>query len=223
MKAAADERTSEEGKDIKCRRNPEGTRRRILDAAITEFTTGGFAGARVDRIAKRALTNERMLYYYFGSKEKMFIAVLERTYGGFVAAQAELKLQTLSPVSALKAFVHFVWDYCYKHPEVVRLINNENLHEGQYLRKSGSRGGMKPVIGVLADILQRGAQAGDFRADVDAMRFYLSVSALGYYVVSNRHTLAATLGRDFGAPDEHRQVVDQNMEMLLAYLQPGTR
>jgi AcrR family transcriptional regulator len=160
------------------------------------------------------------LYYYFGSKEKLFIAVLEHTYGGFVAAHAELKLQTLPPVPALKAFVNFVWDYCYTHPEVIRLINNENLHEGRYLLQSEGRASMTPVIAVLIDILERGACTGDFRTDVDPMRFYLSVSALGYYVVSNRHTLAATLGRDFGAPDEHRQVVSQNMEMLLSYLRP---
>ncbi|MGI4858158.1 MAG: TetR/AcrR family transcriptional regulator [Janthinobacterium lividum] len=203
---------------IKNKRDPEGTRRRILDAATTEFHLGGLAGARIDGIARRASTNERMLYYYFGSKEQLFVAVLEQTYDAFVAAQSELALDGLPPVQALTTFAQFVWDYYRLHPDVVRLINNENLHQARYLRQSRIRQCMAPVLAVLVGILERGARAGVFRADVDPLRCYVSISALGYYAVSNRYTLAETIGRDVAMPDEQALLVRQHTEMLLAYL-----
>jgi AcrR family transcriptional regulator len=59
-------------------RDPEATKRRILDAALREFSDKGIAGARVDAIAARANVNKRMLYYYFGSKDGLFRAILQR-------------------------------------------------------------------------------------------------------------------------------------------------
>lgn len=202
----------------KSKRDPEGTRRRILDAATTEFHLGGLAGARIDGIARRASTNERMLYYYFGSKEQLFIAVLEETYDGFVAAQSQLMLDDMPPVPALTTFVQFVWDYYRSHPEVVRLINNENLHQARYLRQSRIRQCMAPVLSVLVGILERGARAGVFRGDVDPLHCYISISALGYYTVSNRYTLTETLGRDVAAAPEQARLVRQHIDMLIAYL-----
>lgn len=206
---------------MKNKRDPEGTRRRILDAATVEFHLGGLAGARIDGIARRASTNERMLYYYFGSKEQLFVAVLEETYDTFVAAQSALRLDDMPPVQALTTFARFIWDYYRSHPEVVRLINNENLHQARYLRQSRIRQCMAPVLSVLVGILDRGAQAGVFRADVDALRCYVSISALGYYAVSNRYTLAETIGRDVGLPEEQVLLAQQHIDMLLAYLCRG--
>src|SRR6266540_995325 len=62
-------------------RDPERTRERILGAALKEFSAHGFAGARVDRIARRARINKRMLYHYFGNKEGLFRAILRRKLG----------------------------------------------------------------------------------------------------------------------------------------------
>ena len=200
------------------RRNPEGTRRRILEAATEEFRLGGFAGARVDCIAKRAETNERMLYYYFGSKKQLFIAALEDTYDAFIAAQSELQLGTIPPDEAIVRYIHFIWDYYSAHPEMIRLVNNENLHHAEHLRESKIRTSFTSVIGVLEDILRRGKASGVFRAEVDPLRFYLTISALGYYVLSNRHTLAETFGRDFTQPDEFAMVQAAHTQMLLGYL-----
>ena len=200
------------------KRNPEGTRRRILDAATEEFRLGGYAGARVDCIAKRAETNERMLYYYFGSKKKLFIAALEHTYDAFIAAQSALQLAGVPPEEAIVLYIRFIWDYYAAHPEMIRLVNNENLHHAEHLRESTIRTSFMPVIGVLEDILMRGAASGVFRAQVDPLRFYLTISALGYYVLSNRYTLAETFGRDFMQPDERALVQLAHTEMLLGYL-----
>jgi AcrR family transcriptional regulator len=203
----------------KNKRDPEGTRRRILLAAAEEFATGGLFGARVDQIARRAETNERMLYYYFGSKEQLFTAVLEHALGALTDAEKTLDLSGLAPVEAVTRLAHFVWDYYRDHPDLLRLVNNENLHEARYLRKSNRiREVISPIVATLSSILERGQRAGLFRANVDPLQFYVALSGLGYYIVSNRFTLEATLGRDFGAPAERSEMVRMNTELLLAYL-----
>ncbi|MEJ2769143.1 TetR/AcrR family transcriptional regulator [Mycetohabitans sp. B46] len=201
------------------KRDPEGTRRRILAAAAEEFANGGLSGARVDQIARRAETNERMLYYYFGSKEQLFTAVLEQALTGFAEAERTLDLRALAPVEAITRLAHFIWAFYRQHPDLLRLLNNENLHEARYLQKSARiRETVSPVLAMLSGILERGHRAGLFRAGIDPMRLYVMISGLGYYIVSNRHTLYATLGRDFGHGDEHAEMVRLNTDMLLAYL-----
>ncbi|KVM48896.1 TetR family transcriptional regulator [Burkholderia ubonensis] len=203
----------------KIKRDPEGTRRRILMAAAEEFASGGLFGARVDQIARRAETNERMLYYYFGSKEQLFTAVLEHAFSALTDAERVLDLDGVAPVEAVTRLAHFVWDYYRDHPELLRLINNENLHEARYLHKSTRiREMISPIVTMLGNVLTRGQKAGLFRGDVDPLRFYVTLSGLGYYIVSNRFTLAATLGRDFSTPDERDEMVRMNTELLLAYL-----
>ncbi|MBR8335717.1 TetR family transcriptional regulator [Burkholderia ambifaria] len=203
----------------KIKRDPEGTRRRILMAAAEEFASGGLFGARVDQIARRAETNERMLYYYFGSKEQLFTAVLEHAFSALTEAERVLDLDGVAPVEAVTRLAHFIWDYYRDHPELLRLINNENLHEARYLHKSTRiREVMSPIVAKLGNVLMRGQKAGLFRGDVDPLHFYVTLSGLGYYIVSNRFTLAATLGRDFSDADERAEMVRMNTEVLLAYL-----
>ncbi|GBH26039.1 TetR family transcriptional regulator [Burkholderia vietnamiensis] len=188
-------------------------------AAAEEFATGGLFGARVDQIARRAETNERMLYYYFGSKEQLFTAVLEHAFSALTDAERVLDLDGVAPVEAVTRLAHFVWDYYRDHPELLRLINNENLHEARYLHKSTRiREMMSPIVATPGNVLTRGQKAGLFRNDVDPLRFYVTLSGLGYYIVSNRFTLAATLGRDFSDTDERAEMVRMNTEVLLAYL-----
>jgi AcrR family transcriptional regulator len=203
----------------KIKRDPEGTRRRILLAAADEFAAGGLFGARVDQIARRAETNERMLYYYFGSKEQLFTAVLEHAFGALVETERSLDLDGVAPVEAMTRLAHFVWDYYRDHPELLRLINNENLHEARYIKGSTRiRELISPVVATLAGILERGAKAGLFRTDVDPLKFYVTLSGLGYYIVSNRFTLEATFGLDFSQQEQRDQIVKMNTELLLAYL-----
>jgi AcrR family transcriptional regulator len=203
----------------KIKRDPEGTRRRILLAAAEEFANGGLFGARVDQIARRAETNERMLYYYFGSKEQLFTAVLEHAFCALNEAERALDLAGLAPVEAMTRLAHFVWDYYRDHPDFLRLINNENLHEARYMQKSTRiREMISPIVATLGAILTRGESAGLFRSNVDPLRLYVTLSGMGYYIVSNRFTLAATLGRDFSTSAERAEIIQLNTEMLLAFL-----
>ncbi|KND58073.1 Transcriptional regulator, TetR family [Candidatus Paraburkholderia schumanniana] len=203
----------------KIKRDPEGTRRRILLAAAEEFAAGGLFGARVDQIARRAETNERMLYYYFGSKEQLFTAVLEHALSALVEAERTLELDGIAPIEAMTRLAHFVWDYYRDHPELLRLINNENLHEARYIKGSNRiRELNSPIVATLTAILERGQKAGLFRNDVDPLRFYVVLSGLGYYIVSNRFTLEATFGLDFSEATQREQIVRMNTELLQAYL-----
>ncbi|KND58856.1 Transcriptional regulator, TetR family [Candidatus Burkholderia verschuerenii] len=203
----------------KIKRDPEGTRRRILLAAAEEFAAGGLFGARVDQIARRAETNERMLYYYFGSKEQLFTAVLEHAFGSLVEAERALDLDGVAPIEAITRLAHFVWDYFRDHPEFLRLMNNENLHEAKYIKGSNRiRELISPIVETTKSILERGQKAGLFRQDVDPLKFYIAAAALGYYIVSNRFTLNATLGLDFSDPHQREQMIRMNTELLLSYL-----
>jgi AcrR family transcriptional regulator len=203
----------------KIKRDPEGTRRRILLAAAEEFAAGGLFGARVDQIARRAETNERMLYYYFGSKEQLFTAVLEHAFAALTEAEKTLDLEGIAPVEAVTQLAHFIWKYYREHPELLRLINNENLHEARYIKGSTRiRELISPVVATLERILERGQKAGLFRENVDPLRFYVTLSGLGYYIVSNRFTLESTFGFDFSSDAESDQIVAMHTEMLLDYL-----
>src|SRR5580700_11036480 len=83
-------------------RDPERTRQEILDVALREFARNGYAGARVDEIAANTRTTKRMIYYYFGGKEQLYIAVLEHAYSVARDAERYLDVEHLDPVTAIR-------------------------------------------------------------------------------------------------------------------------
>jgi AcrR family transcriptional regulator len=173
----------------------QATRESILRAATKIFAKHGFAGGRVDQISKAAKSYDRMIYYYFGSKEGLFIAVLEELYRRFNEAESKLVLDASRPVEALKAVIGFMWVYYQKNPEFITLLNTENLHRGKHIAKSlRAREYSSPAVSVLGEVIERGAQQKLFRADVNARDVYLMIAALGYFYLSNRFTLSAFLG-----------------------------
>ena len=177
------------------------TRENILKAAIKVFAKSGFAGGRVEQISSTAKSYDRMIYYYFGSKEGLFVAALEEIYRRFNEAEAELTLPLEQPVESLKAVIRFIWNYYLKHPEFITLLNSENLHRGKHISKSlRAREYSSPAIGILDGVLRAGAARGVFRADVSARDLYLMIASMGYFYLSNRYTLSAFLGEDLEAP-----------------------
>jgi len=203
----------------KPKRDPERTRARILEAATDEFTKHGLGGARVDRIAKRAGTNERMLYYYFISKDALFLTVLENVYIRLAEAEKALELDHLDPVEAITRLVEFIWNYYVEHPEFINLINNENLHEAKYLKKSKKLAQLvSPVQANIRDILQRGQEAGVFRGGIDPAEVYITLVALNYYYLSNRFTLSTVLARDLMSPVAQEGHLKHAIEVVLNYL-----
>jgi AcrR family transcriptional regulator len=200
-------------------RNPEGTRRRIMEASIKQFSKHGFGGARVDRIAEAAKTNERMLYYYFGSKQNLFLSVLEEVFLRYNEAEKELHLDDTKPIESIRIIASFMWDYYNHHPEFIRLLNSENLHEAKHIKQSDAIGNfILPFIEAIDKILISGAKMGIFRQDVDPIRFYLTVSSLGYYILSNRFTLSAVTGKELMSKDEYQIMKEIHLDVLISYL-----
>jgi AcrR family transcriptional regulator len=200
-------------------RAPARTRERILAAATVEFAGRGLGGARVDAIARRAGANKRMLYHYFGNKEGLFLAVMERTYAHIRHREERLRLEALPPVQAMRKLVRFTFRYFLDHPHFVTLLNSENLHRARHIRRSTRVKEINsPVIAALKDILKRGRDGGVFRAGVDPLQLYISVAGVCYFYFSNVHTLTTIFGRDLlkrAALDEReRHVID----VILGYL-----
>jgi AcrR family transcriptional regulator len=173
----------------------QATRDSILRAATKVFAKHGLAGGRVEQISKAAKSYDRMIYYYFGSKEGLFIAVLEEMYRRFNEAESGLELDAERPVEALQAVVRFMWGYYQKNPEFITLLNTENLHRGRHIAKSRrAHEYSSQAVAVLDGVLRSGARQGLFRADVAARDVYLMIAAMGYFYLSNRYTLSAFLG-----------------------------
>ena len=201
------------------RRNPARNQERILKAATEEFARYGLGGARVDRIAARAGANKRMLYYYYGNKEDLFLAVLEARYAHIRRAELGLHLEDLDPAQGVRRLVEFTWDYYLKHPEFLTLLNSENLHRARHLKRSRDIAAMhSPLIALLRDLLARGERAGKFRKSVDPVQLYISIAALGYFYLSNRHTLSTIFERDLLAPRQKAERVKHMTELVLGYL-----
>jgi AcrR family transcriptional regulator len=200
-------------------RNPTRTRLAIIEAATEEFAAFGLGGARIDAIAQRAGLNKRMLYYYFGNKEDLFQAVLERTYDNIRTAEHALHLDEIDPVQAIRQLVSFTWDYYIEHPEFLTLLNSENLHQAAHLKRSANIRKMNsPLIETLSKVLERGQTAGLFRGGVDPVQLYISIAALSYFYLSNCHTLSAIFGRDLRQPKAEVERLSHMTELVLGYL-----
>jgi len=179
----------------------QATRDSLLRAATKIFAKYGLSGASVEKISKAAKSYDRMIYYYFGSKEGLFVAVLEEAYRRFDEAEAAIVLDSERPVESLQEIVGFVMAYYREHPEFVTLLNSENLHRGRHISKSRRTGEYSsPAIGVVEQVLRSGVDKGLFRADVTARDVYLLIAATGYFYQSNRYTLSAFLGEDLADP-----------------------
>jgi len=201
------------------RRNPVRNQERILQAATEEFARYGLGGARVDRIAARAGANKRMLYYYYGNKEDLFLKVLEARYAHIRRAELGLHLLDLDPVQGMRRMVGFTWNYYLRHPEFLTLLNSENLHRGRHLKRSRDIAAMhSPLIALLRDLLIRGERAGKFRKGVDPVQLYISIAGLGYFYLSNRHTLSTIFERDLLAPKSKAERLKHMTELVLGYL-----
>jgi TetR/AcrR family transcriptional regulator, upper aerobic nicotinate degradation pathway regulator len=173
----------------------QDTRAKLLKAAIKVFAKQGYASGRVESISKAARSHDRMIYYYFGSKEQLFVEVLETIYTQFNEAESKLDLDLDDPVHGLEQMVEFVWQYYLDHPEFVTLLSSENLHQGKHAKKSLK---LKEISGYAISVVQKLLDAGHaqnvFRADIRARDVYLMIASLGYFYNANQYTLGAFLG-----------------------------
>lgn len=179
----------------------EETRLNILDVATLEFADKGLSGARIDEIADRTDASKRMIYYYFGSKEGLYRAVLERAYTAVREIDADNTRSDLAPDAALRDVVGATFDYHHQHPEFVRLVMNENILRGAHIGEiPGIRERNRKVVEQLRNILARGVESRHFREGIDPLELHMTISALCFYNVSNRYTVSYGFERDVTAP-----------------------
>ena len=182
-------------------KDPTKSRAEILAAAIQEFARRGLEGTRVDAIARRTRTTRAMIYYYFGSKEGLYVAVLENVYRGIREAEKTLDLGHAPPVEAMRRLVAFTLDYYQEHPSFVALVIAENQSGGRHIRKANRMHRLNSsIVDVINDVLVRGAREGIFRTDVDPVDLHMTIASLGWFQIANRHTFGYIFGRDFASP-----------------------
>jgi AcrR family transcriptional regulator len=200
-------------------RDPERTRQEILDVALREFARNGYAGARVDEIAANTRTTKRMIYYYFGGKEQLYIAVLEHAYSVARDAERYLDVEHLDPVTAIRTLAELNFDHHESHPDFISLVASENINRGEFIAKSPGLGELNTLaVTVIAAILKRGYASGAFTRQVEAIDVHMMISSFCFFRMSNRYTFGAIFGLDMIEPsrrDHYRRLLG---DMIVSYL-----
>lgn len=201
------------------RRTPAESREQILRAATREFVTHGFAGARINRIVKKAGSNPRMIYHYFGSKSLLYLAVLEEALGGLRRRELQIDIKHLEPREGLLQLFDFMGSYFENNRHLVRLLSAENLLKAKYMRKSPRIPEMSsPVLQMIEQLLARGTEAAQLPRGLDALRLYVMMVALSQFHLSNGHTLSTIFGRDLYDPAWMSARAEDARHMLAKFL-----
>lgn len=199
--------------------DPQRTREDILIVATEEFATHGLAGARVDAIAERTRTSKRMIYYYFGSKEGLYLSVLERSYRKIRTLEADLRLSNLEPEEALRTLISTTFEHDEANPDFVRLVSIENIHHAAHmLRSEAIRDLNVSVIETIAGILERGHASGAFRRKADPIDVHMLISAFCFFRVSNRYTFGTIFRRDLSDRETMTRHKGMIADAVISYL-----
>lgn len=202
-------------------RNAALTRERILRAAITEFAERGLSGARMDGIARRSGSNMRMLYHYYGSKEDLYLTVLEHVYEDIRRREQGLDLEHLDPEAAMLRLFEFTFTHFAENPEIVSLWSGENMQRARFLSNSRRAADISsPLLIAIEGTLKRGQRAKMFRSGINPLQLYISIVALSYFHLSNAYTLSAIFRADLHSKEWQEQRRKHAREMLMSYLQP---
>jgi AcrR family transcriptional regulator len=200
-------------------RDAERTRADILAVATSEFADRGYAGARINEIADKTSTTKRMIYYYFGGKEQLYVAVLEQAYSRIRGLEQQLDVEHLDPVEAIRELAGLTFDHHESHPDFIRLVSIENIHHAEHIAHSEVLSGLaNPAVDVLGTILERGWTAGVFRDDVDALDVHQVISAFCVFRTANRHTFGAIFGRDLLDPARREHQRRMLGDLVVDYL-----
>jgi AcrR family transcriptional regulator len=195
------------------------TKREILEVATREFAERGYAGARVDEIAAQTRTTKRMIYYYFGGKEQLYVAVLEAAYSRIRSAEREAEVDHLEPRAAIRRLAELTFDHHEANPDFIRLVSIENVHRAEHVAKFSSFTHLNsPAIELIGRILERGRAEGIFRRDVDAVDVHMLISSFCVFRVANRHTFGTIFDRDLLDPDRREHYRAMLGDVVVDYL-----
>lgn len=199
--------------------DPEGTKQNIIEVAAQEFALNGLSGARIDEIAAKTRSSKRMIYYYFGSKEGLYVSALENAYAQVREGEAKLDIEGLPPLDALKRLVEFTFDHHHRHEEFIRMVMIENIHHAEFLERSGVIRDLNvTAIGNIEAIYAKGLADGLFREGLDPLEIHWQISALCFFNVSNRATFSKIFGKDVGSPASQESLRRQTVEMVTRFV-----
>lgn len=202
----------------KATRDAARTKKKIISEAMNEFAAKGYDGARVDSIASRCKLSKNMLYHYFGSKEGLFTAVLKCMYVSLRAKQQDFSIRRDEPIEAMRRLIAYTFQAFVDNPETIRLLNDENKHKGRHIRRLRRlRELYDPLVGTLRELVRRGHAEGVFRADIDPVTLYISLSSLAYHYLSNQYTLHVALGIDLASKAARRRWLAHVTDMIITY------
>ncbi|WOH69471.1 TetR/AcrR family transcriptional regulator [Bradyrhizobium sp. BWA-3-5] len=201
------------------RRDRERTRQEILDIAFEEFAENGLSGGNTDAIAARANITKRLIFYYFNSKEELFTAVLEMAYAKMRAAEEDLHLEALTPEAAIRRLAEFTFDFHHANPEFVRLVSIENIHRGRHIGVSQRLKEMtQPSINQIAKLLAHGVAGGVIRPEIDPVELHMTLNALSFFSVANRHTFEAQFAWDMSSSKARTRRRAEIADLLWRYV-----
>ena len=200
------------------------TKQRILDSALKEFSTKGYDGARVDDIMRLAEVSKNLIYHYFDSKERLFITVLEAAYENLHAYQRSWTPDPANATDGIRQLVRFTFKYWENSSDFINLLNSENIHRGEHLRKSRlTKENYSGLLDKMSHLLKQGEESGEFRKAVDPVELYISISALAYHYLSNRYTLAYLLDRRLSTDSDKKNRITHIEDLILGFLRDGAK
>jgi len=203
------------------RRDPAITRRKLLIAARREFARNGLAGARVDEIAAQAGVNKQLVYHYFGDKDAIYFAVLEWVYDELKIYENQHDLHGLSPDTVLRKLIGRSFDYLVAHPDLVRILNDENRSNAVHLRSLERQHDISsPLLRMFSKTLARGVREGLFRKGVNPEQLYISITALSYFYFSGMPSLSTILKKDLASKAALRQRRKHVVDFVMQSLRP---
>ncbi|OAN38622.1 TetR/AcrR family transcriptional regulator [Mycolicibacterium iranicum] len=200
-------------------RDADRTRAELIAVATEVFAESGYSGARVDEIAERTRTSKRMVYYYFGGKEGLYMAVLESAYRGIREAEQRLQVDHVDPVVAMRRLAELTFDHHLDHQAFVRLVAIENIHRGEYISRLDSLRTLgQPATSLLDEILRNGVERGVFRRGVDSLDVHLLISAYCVFQVANRYTFGFLFDVDFTEPARRAHLRQMIGDIVVGWL-----
>ena len=195
-------------------RNPERSRERILSAALKEFAANGFAGARVDAIARRAAINKRMLYHYFGNKEGLFREVLRRK---IAERQAWAEGLSGNPTESLP----FWFEATCKDMDWVRLLEWEALQspEQRLIDEKNRRAAIKRSL----ERFRQQQALGHLSREFDPRHMLLAMRSLSIFPLAFPQMTRLVMGRSVLDPKFRKERAAFLKKFAAAFQPPATR
>jgi TetR/AcrR family transcriptional regulator len=200
-------------------RDPVRTKNRILQIAGEEFANRGYDGARIDEIVRRSRVSKNLIYHYFDSKDALFIAVLEAAYERLHERHQQMGLMDTAPLEGVRRLVMEIFTYWSQSSEFIGYLNSENFHKAKHIKKSRRvHSAYVPLLEGIKRLLAEGEKAGVFRAGVDPIHLYISISAMAYHYFSNQHTFSVIFKKDFTKKEMLVQRLQHIEDVVLGYL-----